>query len=113
MEYRSQNNGFQTYMQHCGMLVPVLVAVVVSEALTFFFNLSGKPWICFFMTSAFLLISGATLIVYAKIPIYRSGRFFTFGIKSVPQNMAVCYRWGWRIFLFGAALSICLLLSKH
>lgn len=37
----------------------------------------------------------------------------TFGIKSVPEPFHCVYRWGCRLFLFGVAMSLCLLLSKH
>jgi hypothetical protein len=113
MEYRSQNNGFQTFLEHWGFLLTVLLAVIFSQVLLFFLNLSGLPWIYFFFASLALLISGATLIIYAKLPVYRSGRFFTFGVKSVPESLAGFYRWGWRTFLFGVVLSLCLLLSRQ
>jgi hypothetical protein len=95
------------------MLLTAVLAVVFSQVLMFFFNLRGQPWIYFFVASMVLLISGATLIVYAKIPVYRSGRFFTFGVKSVPERLTGHYRWGWRVFLFGVVLSLCLLLSRQ
>jgi len=113
MEYRRQNNGLQTFLEHWGFIFTVLLAVVFSQVLMFFFNLRGKPWIYFFIASMALLVSGAVLIVWAKLPVYRSGQFFTFGIKSVPKNLVGCYRWGWRVFLFGVVLSLCLLLSRQ
>jgi hypothetical protein len=45
---------------------------------------------------------GGGLIGCAKFPVYRSGRFFTFGAKSIPEHLAGYYSWGWRVFLFGA-----------
>ena len=112
MDHHRQNNGLLTLMEHWGWMVGVLTALVCSQVLTFFFNLSGQSWIVFFYASLICLFSGAALIVYAKLPAYRSGRFFTFGIKSVPENLAGYYRWGWRIFLFGTVLSLCLSMSK-
>lgn len=93
----------------------ILTAVMVflgSEVLMFFTNLSGTLWIYFFVASFVLLFSGCALIACAKFPVYRSGRFFTFGLKSVPQHLLGYYRWGWRVFLFGVILGLCLLLSK-
>jgi hypothetical protein len=113
METRSKSNGLQTFLEHWGLLVPMLLAGGLARILMFFFDLKGKEWIYFFAAAMTLLISGAALIGYAKIPAYRSGRFFTFGIKSVPEQLAGCYRWGWRIFLFGVVLSLCLLLSRQ
>ena len=113
MEYQNKTNGLQTFLEHSSFLVTALIAVVASVILTFFSSLSGMPWIYFFVAGMILLVLGAALIVWAKLPAYRSGRFLTFGIKSVPQNLAKCYRWGWRVFLFGVALSLCLMLSKQ
>lgn len=75
-------------------------------------SLGGTPWIWFFVVSFALMVVGSGLIGYAKFPVYRSGQFFTIGVKSVPEHLACYYRWGWRVFLFGVVLSLCLLLSK-
>src|SRR5262245_39230381 len=107
METRGKNNGANTFWEHWGFVVTVLLAAGVGWALMFFYNLRGAAWICFFIAGMGLLISGAGLIVYAKIPVYRSGQFFTFGVKSVPERLAGLYRWGWLIFLFGVVLSLC------
>ena len=93
-------------------MITVTIAVVAGKALDFFMVLSGAPWIWFFVASFALLIVGGALIVYAKVPVYRGGRFFTFGLKSVPTPLQGFYRWGWRVFLFGVVLALCLLLSR-
>jgi hypothetical protein len=93
-------------------LIVALIAILTDKVLTFFFNLKGTTWICFFIASFTLMILGAGLIGYAKLPIYRSGRFLTFGINSIPEYLKRYYRWGWRLFLFGVILSLCLFLSK-
>lgn len=113
MEYQKQSNGWGTVLEHWGFLRNVFVALAVSQTLSFFFNLNGTPWIYFFAADLAILFSGAAMIVYTKIPAYRCGRFFTFGVKSVPERLAGCYRWGWRVFLFGVTLSLCLLLSRQ
>ena len=113
MEHRSQGNGLETLLEHWGFLLTVLVSIAVLQLFMFFLNLNGKPWIYFFVASMVILFCGAAMIVYAKIPVYRSGRLFTFGIKSVPEHLVGYYRWGWRVFLFGVALSLCLLLSRQ
>jgi hypothetical protein len=100
------------FLEHWGMILTAVIACIVSEVLIFFTNLSGTPWIYFFVASFVFLFSGCALIAFAKYPVYRSGRFFTFGLKSVPQQLLGYYRWGWRIFLFGVVLGLCLLLSR-
>ena len=112
MEHRGHSNGLQTFLEHYGFLLTAILAVLCSQVLMFFFNLKGEPWIYFFVASMVLLTCGAALIVYAKMPLYRSRRFFTFGIKSVPKDLISYYRWGWRVFSFGVVLSLCLLLSR-
>jgi len=58
------------------------------------------------------LAIGAAMILYAKILLYRSGRPFSFGVKSIPASRVAHYRWGWQVFLGGGILSLLLLLSK-
>jgi hypothetical protein len=43
MEHRSQNNGFLTFMEHWGFILTALLAIIFSQVLMFFLNLSGKP----------------------------------------------------------------------
>lgn len=88
-----------------------LAACAFMEIFNFFSGLNGLEWIYFCAAAMTLLLFGAGLILLAKIPAYRSGRFFTFGVKTIPPNLAKYYRWGWRLFLCGVALSLGLLLS--
>lgn len=113
MDYERQSNGLQTFLEHWGCLLTALVAIAFGNLLTFFFNLAGRPWIYFFIASMVLLLVGAAMIGNAKLPLYRTGRFLTFGVKSIPVGLVGYYRWGWRLFSFGVALSLCLLLSKQ
>ena len=112
MDTHRQSNGLQTFLEHWGFLLTAIVAVLVLQVLMFFTPLTGAQWIWFFVASFALLTVSGCLIGYAKLPVYRSGRFFTFGVKSVPEQLRGFYRWGWRVFLFGVVLSLCLLLSK-
>jgi hypothetical protein len=113
MELHKQSNGLLTFLEHWGLLLIILGALLITQAATFFSHLNGQPWINFFTAGMVLLITGALLILRAKIPAYRSGRFLTFGLKSVPAPLAGHYRWGWRLFSLGVLLSLCLLLSTR
>lgn len=112
MEHRSQSSGLQTFLEHWGIVLVGVITFLASQMLLFFIQLSGTPWIWFFVASFALMFVGGGLIGCAKFPVYRSGRFFTYGVKSVPEHLRGYYRWGWRVFLSGAVLSLCLSLSK-
>jgi hypothetical protein len=112
METHKDSNGLRTFFEHWNITFVAIVAVLTSQVSMFFTNLYGTPWICFFVASFALMVFGGVLIGYAKFPVYRSGRFFTFGAKSVPEHLRRFYRWGRRLFLFGVLLSLCLLLSR-
>jgi hypothetical protein len=101
-------------LEHWGLFFPItIVGFAVAQIVSYFGELTGTPWIYFLIASTVLLLSGAALILYAKIPVYRSGQFFTFGVKTVPVRLAGFYRWGWRVFLLGVILSLCLLLWRR
>ncbi len=112
MERSRKTNGVPTFFEHWGLLFTAAVSLLTMQVLLFFEQLSGAPWIWFFAAGFGLLIIGGCLVVYAKLPAYRNGHFFTFGVRTVPGHLAGYYRWGWRVFLFGVVLSLCLLLSK-
>jgi hypothetical protein len=100
------------FLEHWGFFSLVIIAFLAIQLFMFFENLSGARWIHFFMVSFSLMLLGTALIALAKFPVYRSGRFFTFGSKSVPGHLVKYYKWGWRLFLCGMILSLCLLLSN-
>jgi|GEM_PF-2104892 len=113
MERRKNGNGWETFFEHWGLFLPMtVIGITASMVLPFLGNMSGTRWICFFIASTVLLFLGAGLILYAKFPVNRSGRFFTFGVKSVPEHLAGFYRWGWRLFLVGVGLSLWLLFAQ-
>ncbi len=113
METRKHGNGWETFLQHWGLTVTALFAGIAGWAFLFFLNLSGTFWVVFFALSFALMLSGGALIGYAKFPDCRSGRFFTFGAKSVPAHLIGYYRWGWRVFLLGFILALGLLISRQ
>ena len=108
MEYRTQSNGWQTFHEHFGFPIIIFICLMA----TFFTGLSGDSWIGCYAASFVLMVLGACLIGWAKLPIYRGGRFLTFGLKSVPRNLQGYYRWGWGLFFLGVGLALCLLLSN-
>ena len=112
MDFRRQDNGLLTFLEHWSFILCVLIAFLTSKILEYFSRLCGAPWIWFFVASFVLMSVGGCLIFYAKLPVYRSGRFFRFGAKSIPERLQRVYWWGWQAFSFGVVLELCLLLSK-
>ncbi len=106
MDTHRQNNGLQTFLEHWGFLLLSALVLLTAHGLMFFSQLTRSHWIALFATSFALMFVGGCLIGGAKIPVYRSGRFFAFGLKSVPEPLRGSYRWGWRLFLFGAGLAL-------
>jgi hypothetical protein len=95
-----------------GGFVLLLVMVLTSELFRFFSRLTGGPWIwCYFIGLAVATL-GVSLLFYAKLPLYRQRRFFTFGNRALPARRRPYYRWGYRCILIGVALLGCLLLSN-
>jgi hypothetical protein len=113
MDYQRKSGGWQTFLEHWVFTLPVLLAVVVGQVLTFFTRLSGVPWLWSYAGA--LLFGGVSigLLLYAKLPLYRERRFFTFGTRAIPEQRRPFYRWGYRCAVFSVALLACLLLSKH
>ena len=113
MDYQRKSNGWPTFLEHWAFTLPVLLALVVGQVLTFFIRLSGVSWIWSYVVA--LLLGGVSigLLLYAKLPLYRERRFFTFGARALPEQRRPFYRWGYRCALFSVVLLACLLLSKQ
>jgi hypothetical protein len=112
MEHRSQSNGLQTFLEHWWFLLLAVVAILASQVLDFFTQLSGTPWIWCYGIGLVVAAVGASLIFYAKLPLYRQRRFLTFGSRALPESSRPFYRWGYRCVLFAVALLLCLFLSR-
>ena len=70
----------------------------------------------FIILALFVALLGATLLFISKLPLYRSGRFFTVGSGDLPASHVRLYRWGIILSVAGsgiAALLIPLLYLFH
>ena len=112
MDYQRKSDGWLTFLEHWAFTLPALLALVVGQILAFFMGLSGVPWIWSYVVA--LLFGGTSigLLLYAKLPLYRERRFFTFGSQALPEQRRPFYRWGYRCALFSVVLLACLLLSE-
>jgi len=112
MDQHRDSNGLQTFLEHWGLLVIAVIAVLVSQVLIFFTRLSGAPWIWCYVLGLVVAALGIALLFYAKLALYRQRRFFTFGTRALPESGRPFYRWGYRCVAFSVALLFCLLLSR-
>jgi hypothetical protein len=112
MDHDKRHNGWLTFLEYFRFPFAIILMFLGAQIPIFFIPSHATMWIWAFASSFTLMILGSILICYAKFPVYRSGRFLTFGIKSVPPHQSGYYRWGWGIFLFGVVLALFLLLSK-
>jgi hypothetical protein len=112
MDYQRHSNGLVTFLEHWWLVVTAIVALLMSQLLTFFAELTGTRWIWCYGIGLTVSAVGVSLIFCAKIPLYREGRFFTFGSGALPESRRAFYRWGYRCCIFAFALLLCLLLSR-
>ncbi len=96
-----------------GLLTIAFTSILATWVLNFFTRLTGVPWICCYFVGIGIGATGASLIFYAKLPLYRQRRFFTFGPRALPEQRRTFYRWGYICALLGVLLFACLLLSRH
>ena len=112
MDYRRQQNGLLTFLEHWSVFLMIGVAFLASQVLDFFTELTGGPWILCYTFSLVIAGVGVALIFYAKLPLYRQSRFFTFGTRALSEDRRPFYRWGYRCAVFAVALLLFLLLSR-
>jgi hypothetical protein len=89
--------------------IPILAAMIFFSWLL---SVHGTTWICAAAASFGIGVLGATLLFLAKLPLYRQGRFFTFGIGALPESSHGLYRWGCRCSIAGCILMFFLWLGS-
>jgi hypothetical protein len=94
------------------IMLMAILGMTGSCLLSFFSGLTGTSWIWFYFIAMIFGASGVALIFWAKLPLYRLGRFFTFGAAALPVERRSFYRWGFCFAIFSVALLACLLLSE-
>ena len=112
MDYQRQTNGLVTFLEHWWVFLAGGFVFLVGHAINFFMTLSGTRWIWCYAISLSIAAVGATLIFYAKLPLYQQRRFFTFGSRALPEDRRPFYRWGYGCVIVAAAMLFCLFLSR-
>ena len=113
MDYQRRSNGLVTFLEHWWFLPASVVALLATQLLTFFTRLTGTRWIWCYGIGLAVAAVGVGLLFYAKIPLYRQRRFFTFGSGALSEGRRPFYRWGYRCVFFAVALLLCLLLPRQ
>jgi len=85
---------------------PTLIAVVLSSAAL---NARAGDRTLFWFALAAALI-GIVLLFIARLPLYRQGRFLTFGPKALPQDHRRIY-WIAYVFIIAGVLTMLFLLA--
>lgn len=75
-------------------------------------SIHGVAWIWAAGVSFCLAMVGAVLLFIAKLPLYRQGRFFTFGIQALPVSSHRLYRWGCRCSILGIVAMLVLWMAS-
>jgi hypothetical protein len=78
--------------------LPIVVTALLAS---WVLSIHGVAWIWAAGVSLSGALFGAVLLFVAKLPLYRQGRFFTFGIQALPVTSHRFYRWGCRCSLLG------------
>ena len=89
--------------------IPVVVVAVVS---CWSMSMRGTTWMVAAGFSLIVAVVGAALIFVAKLPLYRQRRFFTFGIRAIPESRHAYYRWGCGLCILGCVLMMFLCLGS-
>jgi hypothetical protein len=89
--------------------LPIVVTMV---AASWVMSLHGEAWLWAVAVSFGIAMFGAVLLFFAKFPLYRQGRFYSFGIEAVPESLRGFYRWGCRCAIVGCVLMLFLLVGS-
>ena len=70
--------------------------------------LRGPGIIGWFSIAMLFAVVGIGLMLYARIPLYRQGKFLSIGPKELPADRLPAYKWAWR--LIGGAIVLQLII---
>jgi hypothetical protein len=95
-----------------GFWVMAIIAILIGQLLSFVSALTSARWVSCYVIALVVAGVGVSLIFFAKLPLYRERRFFTFGSRALPEQRRPFYHWGYRCAAFAIALLVCLLSSR-
>lgn len=85
---------------------PLIVAIMAGEL----FNIRYNTWFLYITVgfALLLVVAGVGLLVYSKMPLYKQNLFFTFGIKSIPNDRIIFYKLAWGFCIIGFLIMLLL-----
>ena len=93
-----------------GCLTFLVVGVMGILSVSVLSSLHGRGLWCWFGASILTGILGVCLLAYARLPLYRQGKFLSVGPKELPADRLAAYRWGWRLIVATGCIQVLLLL---
>lgn len=87
-----------------GMVVIAITGIIAVQLVSWFHTLTPAAWIRCYGAAVLFGAVGVGLLFYAKLPLYRERRFFTFGARALPEERRVFYRWSYRCAIVSATL---------
>lgn len=72
----------------------------------------GLPWIVAYAAAVLMVMIGAVKLFRAKLPLYRQGRYFTWGPGDLPEASLPLYRSAMRWIVAGVGVALLLLLPR-
>lgn len=79
METQRRSNGWLVFLEHSGFAVTCVVGVLTLECLLWLSHLRGAGWVQAYYAAMALGSASVALLLYAKWPQYRCGRFLVPG----------------------------------
>ena len=80
--------------------LPFLALAVASILSAFILpSLHGRGLWFWFGASMLTGTAGICLLAYARLPLYRQGKFLSFGPRGLPADRLPAYRWAWRMIV--------------
>ena len=91
--------------------IAILVGVLSAMLLPLVFNARNSGDSTLLYTASALGAVGIVLLAFARMPLYRERRFFTFGPRALDEGHRRLYRWAYRFIGVSVLLLLLLLLA--
>jgi len=73
-------------------------------------SMHGRGLWAWFGVSIITGLVAVGLLAYARLPLYRQGKFLSMGPKELEPDRLPIYKWAWRLIVFTVCLQVFLLM---